>query len=123
MSDFFHEVASLYKRSPNLLCVIAALFILSLDLVTGENIHFPIFFAVPVGLAAWQLNRSLAFAMAILLPMIRVGYFYTFNEIEVDVNAVVNSLINIAALSTFAYLTIRFVSEKRELERRLRQFE
>lgn len=123
MSQLTNEIISSYKNSPNFLCILVAIAVLSADIVTGEDVHFPIFFAVPVGLAAWQMNRILAFAIAISLPFLREGYFFFFNGMQHSSTATINSFINIVALSIFAYLTAKFVSEKRELERRLKQFE
>jgi hypothetical protein len=123
MRQYTKEIISAYNYSPNVLCILVAIAVLSADLITGEDIHFPIFFAVPIGLAAWQMNRILAFAIAISCPLFREGFFFVFNGMQFSSSAVIDSFVNIVALLIFAHLTIKFVSEKRELERRLKQFE
>jgi len=87
-----------------------------IDILTGENIHFPIFFAVPAGLAAWQLNRPMAYGLAVILPLLRVGFFYLWNDGPLDKASIINALIIIAALSTYVYLITKIILEKREME-------
>lgn len=112
-------LVELYKKSPNILCVFSAIAIFLIDIVTGENIHFPIFFAVPVGLAAWQLNRVLAYTLAILLPLLRLCFFYLWNDGPLDFVSVVNAFIIIVALSVYVRLTTIHVLQKQALEKEL----
>jgi hypothetical protein len=96
------------------LCILSAIFILFVDILTGEHIHFPIFFAFPAALAAWQLNRTLAYTLSLTLPLLRVGFFYIWNNGQFDVTAIVNTLITMVALSTYVYLITRIMMEKEE---------
>jgi hypothetical protein len=111
----------LYEKTPNFICIMSAIFVLSIDFVTGENIHFPIFYAVPAGLAAWQLNVTLAYTISITLPLSRVGFFFLWNNNHFDLISLINAFITIIALSAYVYLTTRVVLEKRELEEQLKR--
>jgi hypothetical protein len=121
MKSYVRLFIDLYKKTPNFLCILSAILVLSLDFVTGENIHFPIFYAVPAGLAAWQLNITLAYALSITLPLLRVGFFYLWNGNHLDPISLINALIIIIALSGYVYLTTRVVLEKRDLEEQLKR--
>jgi hypothetical protein len=122
MEKYVRLLIDLYEKTPNFICILSAVFVLSIDFVTGENIHFPIFYAVPAGLAAWQLNATLAYAISIALPLLRVGFFYLWNNNHLDFVSLINAFITIVALSAYVYLTTRVVLEKRDLEEQLKRF-
>jgi hypothetical protein len=123
MKKYERAIIDAYQQSPNLLCILSAISIFLIDILTGEHIHFPIFFAVPVGLAAWQLNRSMAYTLSVLLPLLRVGFFYMLNDGPLNIISIVNALIIIAALSAYVYLITRIIMERRELEFKVNQLE
>ncbi len=123
MKRYERAIVDAYQQSPDTLCFLSAIAIFLIDILTGENIHFPIFFAVPAGLAAWQLNRSMAYGLAVILPLLRVGFFYMWNDGTLNKASIINALIIIAALSTYVYLITKIILEKRELERRIGQLE
>ena len=116
MRRYERAIIDTYQHSPDTLCVLSAISIFMLDILTGENIHFPIFFAVPAGLAAWQLNRPMAYTLAVVLPLLRVGFFYMWNDGPLDIISIINAMIIMVALSTYVYLITRIILEKRELE-------
>jgi hypothetical protein len=123
MKKYERAIIDAYQQSPNLLCILSAISIFLIDILTGEHIHFPIFFAVPVGLAAWQLNRSMAYTLSVLLPLLRVGFFYILNDGPLNIISIINALIIIAALSAYAYLITRIIMDRRELEFKVNQLE
>jgi hypothetical protein len=123
MKKYERAIIDAYQQSPNLLCILSAISIFLIDILTGEHIHFPIFFAVPVGLAAWQLNRSMAYTLSVLLPLLRVGFFYMLNDGPLNIISIINALIIIAALSAYAYLITRIIMDRRELEFKVNQLE
>jgi hypothetical protein len=123
MKTYERAIVDAYQQSPNLLCILSAISIFLIDILTGEHIHFPIFFAVPAGLAAWQLNRSMAYTLSVLLPLLRVGFFYMLNDGPLNIISIINALIIIAALSAYVYLITRVIMERRELELKVSQLE
>jgi hypothetical protein len=122
MKQYIRLFIDLYEKTPNFICILSAVFVLSIDFVTGENIHFPIFYAIPAGLAAWQLNVTLAYTISITLPLLRVGFFYLWNNNHFDFISLINAFIIIIALSAYVYLTTMVVLEKRDLEEQLKRF-
>lgn len=111
MKNFKKAITDAYKFNPNFICILTAIIIFLTDILTGEHIHFPIFFVVPVGLAAWQLNKALAYSMAVALPCSRVFYFYIFDNGKLDSISIVNALIIVAALTIYAYLITKITEE------------
>jgi hypothetical protein len=116
MRRYERAIVDAYQQSPDTLCVLSAISILLIDILTGEKIHFPIFFAIPAGLAAWQLNRPMAYTLAVILPLLRVGFFYMWDGGPLDKISILNATIIIIALSAYVYLITRIILEKRELE-------
>jgi hypothetical protein len=123
MKTYERALIEAYQQSPNLLCLLSAISIFLIDILTGEHIHFPIFFAVPAGLAAWQLNRPLAYSLSVFLPLLRVGFFYISGDGPLNIISIINALIIIAALSAYVYLITRIIRERRELELKVSQLE
>lgn len=111
MKKFERVVIDAYKNHPNFICILSACIIFFTDILTGEHIRFPIFYVVPVGLAAWQLNKALAYSMAASLPCLRVFYFYIFDNGKLDSLSIVNALIIVVALSIYTYLITRITEE------------
>jgi hypothetical protein len=123
MKNYVKLFADLYKTSPNILCIYSAIIVFLIDIITGEDIHFPIFFAVPAGLAAWQLNRTMAYTLSIVLPLLRVGFFSLWNNGQLNLISFINAFIIIVALSAYVYLITRIVFGKRDLERQLKHYQ
>jgi hypothetical protein len=121
MKAYERAIIEAYQQSPNMLCILSTITIFLIDILTGENIHFPIFFAVPAGLAAWQLNRPLAYTLSLALPLLRVGFFYMLNDGPLNIISIVNALIIMVALSIYAYLIIRIITERKALEQKINQ--
>ncbi len=111
MKNFKREIVDAYKSSPDFICILTAIVIFLTDILTGEHIHFPIFFVVPVGLAAWQSNKALAYSMAVALPCSRIFYFYIFDNGKLDSISIINALIIVVALNIYAYLITKITEE------------
>jgi len=90
--------------------------ILLLDLLTGPYLLFPIFFILPVTLAAWFYSVRWAYALAVLLPL---GRFVIAEEIDrpsLLIYMVANALIRVAVLALMAFLVGRTARQTRELQ-------
>jgi phosphoenolpyruvate-protein phosphotransferase len=110
-------IEKISRKYPKLSIICLAVAILWIDVVTGREIRFPLVYVIPVGLAAWRKQRILAYAMAITLPVLRIGY-----EIEWDINASFavtgfNTLIEIAAMMFYAYLVGRTAAQTTQLKK------
>lgn len=93
--------------------------ILLLDLVTGKFLLFPILFVVPVVLAGWYCSASLAYWLAVGLP---IGRFFiaAYGEQSMPVAySLANAATRIAVLVLIAFLVSRTARLTRELEQRV----
>jgi phosphotransferase system enzyme I (PtsI) len=107
------------ERNPSAVCLLIALVTLSVDLVTGRDIRFPLLYILPIALAAWMGRKILAYALSVLLPVIRV-YFEIFWRIpELLPIESINAAIEAIALSLFVYLVGRKAIETRQMEKAL----
>jgi hypothetical protein len=114
---FFRRlVLSALSRGATYLVLGAA--ILSLDLLTGRFLQFPILFIVPVGLSAWYHGPRLAYYLAFLLPTGRL-LIAGLVEIESPIPSIlVNWLVRVVVLALLAYLAGRTARQTRVLQQR-----
>ena len=115
MLNVLRFIEKLNTKYPKLSIVCLAVAVLWIDVVTGKEIQFPLVYVIPVGLAAWRKQRTLAYTMAMTLPVLRIGY-----EIEWNINtsfAVTgfNALIETAAMMFYAYLVGRTAVQTTQL--------
>jgi hypothetical protein len=93
--------------------------ILLLDIFTSRFLQFPILFVVPVALSAWFCRARLAYWIAFLLPLGRLG-IATFLETPTPfAYALVNCLIRVTVLVFIAFLVSRTAQQTRELQQRV----
>lgn len=104
-------------------CSLIAAIVLLVDYVMGKTILFPIFYVLPVGLAAWKERRAFAYSLAILLPLARVAFHFPWHETDAPFEIGVNALIRITALILYAYLVSRTARQTRELQTKVQTLE
>ncbi len=102
--------------------ILTGLGVLSLDLVTGPYLWFPILFIIPVALSAWYCGLRLGVTLAVVLPLGRL-----LISVYVDTPgpmhfSFLNALIRVGVLLLFAYLVARTARQTRELRRRVDGF-
>ena len=102
--------------------VIAAVSI-GLDYLTGPFIQFPIAFVIPVALAAWFVHARLAYVLAVVQPLARLGFTCLWHTPWLPFDSEVNCFIRITILIFIAYLTIRTARQTHELEKEVRMLE
>ena len=105
------------RRYAALVTVFLTLFVLGIDLITGPEIQFPLLYVLPVGLVAWRNQRFLAYALAILLPLLRTGYEFPWNNHASLAIAAVNSVIEVVAMLLYAYLIARTAAQAGRLRK------
>lgn len=97
--------------------------ILGFDIVTAPYISFPFMFVVPVGLAAWRLNRAAAIGLAVLLVGGRLGTVIALEQESIPVwAALVNAGIRLAVLVGLAEM-VAAAQQKRMLAARVQILE
>jgi hypothetical protein len=121
------KLRSLVNRVPALLSrpagwlVLAAIF-LAADYLSGEAVAFPIAFALPVLLAAWNLRRRWAAGLAVMLPLLRLALTLIWHHtLWPSPSAGANLLIRVAVLLLLAAVTWRYRATLNEV-RMLRGF-
>jgi hypothetical protein len=113
----------LYVRQPLLFGLVVALVVLTVDYFTGRAIQFPIAYVIPVGLAAWNRQRAVAYGGALLLPALRLLFHVPWHETEALSVDLVNLPVAALSLSLYAYLIDRTSRQTQELQKRLRKLE
>jgi hypothetical protein len=91
---------------------VLALLVLVADYLTGPFIQLPILFLGPVTLAAWYSGRGWGMAMAVILPLIRISFSSFWAVPWTMLEATVNGIIQIIALSAFAFLVDQAAQRK-----------
>jgi hypothetical protein len=119
----FRSIEKLYKQWATISCLLVAAIVLMIDYTTGRLIRFPIAYVLPVGMAAWREQKPTAYAMAILLPLARVGFHFPWHETQMLSVVVLNASIIASALILYAYLVDRTAWQTRELEKKVRVLE
>jgi phosphoenolpyruvate-protein phosphotransferase (PTS system enzyme I) len=103
------------KRTATVFSVTLALAVLLIDFITGRDVQFPLLYVLPVGLAAWMDRKVLAYAMSMILPLVRGVYEFPVRPTESPAVAGMNALIEAAALMLYAYLVDKTAAQTRRL--------
>lgn len=97
--------------------------LLASDFVTGREIHFPLFYAIPIALASWNGSRKIAISLAVGLPAIRFFFNFAWPGAWTLVGAGANEVISGMGLLGVALLTSRLATLHDELNRRVKTLE
>src|ERR1043166_9653196 len=85
-----------------------AVICIGLTYIAGPYIQFPIAYVLPVALAAWFGELGHALLLAVVLPLVRVGFVLGLWTVPwSDWHSVANAVIRIAVLSAVAVLASR----------------
>jgi hypothetical protein len=96
-----------------------ALVVLVIDFYTGKNIRFPILYIIPVGIAAWYNQKTVAYSLAVLLSLARFGFHVPWQETDSLSSSGINTGVRISTLALYAYLVDRTSWQTRELKKRV----
>lgn len=117
-----HKVFNM-KEMKNIFCFIIALVVLVVDFYTGKYIRFPILYIIPVGIAAWYNQKTMAYGLAVFLSLARFGFHVPWHETESLFSAGINACVRISTLAIYAYLVDRTSWQTRELKNRVKLLE
>ncbi len=117
---FIEEIS--HKRAAFLSLVLASL-ILLIDYVTGEDIYFPIMYVIPVGIAAWKNQKFLGYAMSIMMPTVRSGFYFIWPDTGSFLPHIINTMISILALTGYTYLIDRISYMTKEMQKEIKILE
>jgi hypothetical protein len=90
--------------------------VLLVDYGTGRELQFPLLYVVPVALASWYGERTLAMVLAVAMPMCRIWFDQLWRMRETMVFEGVNATIQAVLLLAFAGLIARVARRERALE-------
>ena len=116
MKRVLRSFAKLTTHSPKLFSVFIAVAVLWIDVVTGRELQFPLVYVIPVGLAAWRKQRTIAYAMALTLPVLRIGYEFPWGTDASLIIAGFNAAIEMAAMTLYAFLVGRSSAQTGQLK-------
>lgn len=105
------------KHIPPFYWALFSVAILFADHLTGPYIQFPVFYVLPVFLAAWYRSRSWALFFAAVMPLARFYYSIFWRVPWTVFEATVNVLIQIFMLALLAFLTDRVAMRERTLQK------
>lgn len=100
-----------------------AILCLIVDYFIGPFIVFPIIFMLPVIVSAWFCRSWYAYSLAIIQPLVRLGFYFSWPFQKHVVDSIVNTIIRIIVFSLFAYFVSRTARQARELARRVNLLE
>ena len=96
---------------------------LALDFSMEPYITFPVTFIIPVAIAAWFCRPSYAYFLAIVQPLVRLGFIWLGHSPGNLDDAIINSGVRVIVLILLAYLISRTARQTRELARRVNLLE
>ena len=123
LKDIFNSLKKQFKIWPNISCISVTAIVLAIDYFTGRVIRFPIIYVLPVSMSAWQEQKSMAYAIAIIMPLARVAFHIPWNQVESISVAVLNAFISVLGLTFYAYLVYRIAWQTRALKTKVRVLE
>ena len=103
-------------------CVLAVL-ALAAHYAIGSSVGFPVLFIVPIMLAAWHSGVRFAIAMAVVMCVVRFGYFFLESSKWTVFEAALNTVLRLLVLTVIALLTARVGRLQRALLHRVKTLE
>ncbi len=123
MKALMGKIQAHYARRAAAYSIGIAVAVLVVDYLTGRAIQFPILFVLPIGLAAWHGNKRLAYTLAVILPIIRLGFHVPWHEMQSLPVGGLNCAIQIAILLFYTGLISKLYEYAAELKKRVKVLE
>jgi phosphoglycerol transferase MdoB-like AlkP superfamily enzyme len=124
-ADTFNTPGAWYirvLRNP-MASIILAILCLVLDFFIGPFIIFPITFMLPVIISAWFCRSYYAYSLAVIQPLIRLGFQFYWPFPWNVTDSIINTVIRIIVFALFAYFVSRTARQTRELAKRVNLLE
>ncbi|MFZ0614125.1 MAG: hypothetical protein WAM73_17925 [Desulfobacterales bacterium] len=123
MNGALKYIEEVYAKRTTAWCVVVALIVLLVDYLSGKAIRFPILYILPAGMAAWRNKKTLAYLIAIFLPLMRIVFHFLWHETQSLYLAHVNALLIVSALIFYVYLIDRTADQTRQLQKKVKVLE
>jgi hypothetical protein len=117
------KMGKFYEENPVFSSMVVAILVFFIDFITGKSIHFPILYVLPAGMAAWKGHIRVAYLIAIMLPLLRIGFHFPWQDEESLNEVLSNTCIRIFALVFYMYLVNRVAWQERALEKKVKILE
>jgi len=109
--DNFHRNERFFARLDRMKakpwqCVLLSLVMVFGDYLSGSRVQFPFLYVIPVSMAAWGGNKTLAYSLSFLLPATRIlmTWFWELPLSPYDLG--INLLIRVVVLVGLVYLLL-----------------
>lgn len=110
-----------FTPSKNLILFVGlglAILLLIADFFAGPIIQFPITYLLPVGLISWYHGRLWGLVLAFLMPVTRLMFHFSlWHAPWTYTESIVNAIIRIIVISSFALLIDRLATQSRALSK------
>jgi len=94
------------------------------DYLSGPTIQFPILYLIPVALASWYNGKWWGLGFAVVMPIVRLYFYLAVWTLSLEtLDSVLNTMIRMTVLSTFAFLIDRTAWQTRKLSQRVKVLE
>jgi phosphoenolpyruvate-protein phosphotransferase (PTS system enzyme I) len=113
----FHKVSQGVRNYPGMASILIAFLTLLIDFATGREVRFPLLYLVPIGMASWMGRPKLAYALSVLLPLLRISFEVAWNVPELLPVESLNAAVEILALALYVLLIGRKAVEARRLKK------
>jgi phosphotransferase system enzyme I (PtsI) len=104
------------ERNPTSICILLAVITLGIDFATVQEVRFPLLYVIPIALAAWLGNKTLAYGLSLMLPLVRVVFENLWQIPESSLAEGINAALEVLALSLYVYLVSRQGSRTRQMK-------
>jgi hypothetical protein len=94
-----------------------------IDHLNGLSAQFPVVYVVPVCLAAWYSGRGPALALAVAVPLLRLGFLLIRTPVDDYSSLVLPTLLRGVAIVFLALWFARLAALERDLANRVRALE
>lgn len=123
MNAAFKFIDEMYVKKTTACCIVVAVIVLLVDYLSGKAIRFPILYILPAGLAAWRNQKTLAYLIAVFLPLMRIVFHFLWHETQSLSLTQVNALLIASALIFYVYLIDRTADQTRQLQKKVKVLE
>jgi hypothetical protein len=116
LTNAFISLEAQYKKWHIFFCILVASLVMVGDYITGRHIQFLIFYVLPVGMSALNGRDIMAYLMAIILPLIRIAFYFLWPGTISLSTTITDTLIAICALVIYSYLLNHILRQSKKIK-------
>jgi len=108
-NEWFLQFIDRSKAKPWQITIVSIVMVVG-DYLGGSRIQFPFLYVIPVSMAAWGGNRTLAYLLALLLPATRIPMTWFWNLDQSVFDVAINLVVRVIVLGGLVYLLLALQS-------------